>query len=125
MRAGDTFVFHDGSDNHLWVVISNPELDVTAFVVIVNLTTYKVGKDSACILNPEDHPFIKHETCVQYADARAVSNVILDRLADTVTIVLQGPVTPEVLDRIRRGAAESRFIPEGCRKVLVEQGLIE
>lgn len=125
MRAGDTFTYFDGSDKHLWVVISDPDINATDFVVTVNLTTYQVGKESACVLNPGDHPFIKRTTCVQYADARPIASAILDKHLGNGRIVRQTPVSPQILARIRSGAAASCHIPLGCRKILVEQGLIE
>jgi len=126
MRAGDTFTFADRQiDDHLWVVVSDPMLDVADPVVIVNLTSYHQGKDSSCLLQPGDHPFVRHLTAVYYAGAMNVLNAKLEGLADDGRIVLQGPLTPAVLDRVRQGAAVSPFIPEGCRKVLIKQGLIE
>ena len=126
MRAGDVFAYYDGSDKHLWVVISDPEIDATAFVVTVNLTSYGPTKEPACLLGPEDCPeFITHQTCVFYEEARPVSLVVLRRHLDSGKIVKQGAVTAEVLEKIRCGAANTRRIPEGCRKILVEQGLIQ
>jgi hypothetical protein len=126
MRAGDTFTFADPRvDNHLWVVISEPMLDVADPVVIINFTTYREGKDRSCVLQPGEHPFIRHETVVHYAGAMNVPNAKLEGLANGGKVVLQGQVRPDVLDRIRQGAAESPFIREGCRRMLVKQGLIE
>jgi hypothetical protein len=126
MRAGDTFTFRDTTlDNHLWAVISDPLMDVADPVVIVSFTTYKEGKDPTCILQAGDHPFIRHPTTVHYIGALDVSNSGLEARANRSELILQGPLNPHVLHRIRHGAAESPFIPEGCRKILVQQGLIE
>jgi hypothetical protein len=126
MRAGDTFTFVDKKlDNHLWVVISDPMLDVADPVVIVSLTTYKEGKDRTCVLEPGDHPFIRHPSVVYYIGAMDVSNAGLESCANEGRLLLQGAVSPEVLARVRQGAAQSPFIPEGCRKTLIRQGLID
>lgn len=128
MEAGDTFIFVErGIDahRHLWAVISDPLIDVAAPVVIVSFTTYKKGKDGTCILQPGDHPFIKHCTVVNYRGAVDVSNSGLEGCANNSSLVLQGRLKPPVLERIREGAAVSPFIPEGCRKILSDQGLID
>jgi hypothetical protein len=124
MRAGDAFSYTDGSDIRLWVVISDPEADATAFVVCVSLTTYAPHKDDSCLLGPEDYPeLIVHPTCVFYADARAMSLSVLRRRLGEGTIVRRTPVCAEVLARIRHGAGTSRHMPLGLRQVLVAQGL--
>ncbi len=126
MRAGDTFRFSDRVlERHLWVVISDPLLDVADRVVIVRFTTYRKGRDATCLLQPGDHPFIVHPTVVDYAEALDISNAGLDGFVGSGKAFLQEPVTPALLGRIRQGAAESAFLPEGCREILIKQGLIE
>jgi len=125
MRAGDTFrLVDDTLDEHLWVVLSDPGA-CHDDVVIVNLTTYDKRKDCTCILEPGDHCFIRHRTIANYRDARAVRRSHLEQLVESAQLIPQDPLKPEVLSRIREGAAGSRFTPEGCRKVLAQQGLVE
>lgn len=128
MKAGDTFTVVDTAvdlHRHLWVIISDPLIDVTDPVIIVNFTTYKEGKDPTCILQAGDHPFIKHPTAVDYRNAIDVPNAGLEASANRGQVVLQEPLKPEILHRIRQGATESPFIPEGCRMILAKQGLID
>jgi len=125
MQAGYTFVFYGSLDNHLWVAISDPLIDADQPVVIVSFTSYREGKDPTCILHPGDHSFITRDTAVYYADAREVPHSHLEDLANSGKLVRKDNLTTQVLARIRQGAAESPHIPLGCRKILVEQGLIE
>jgi len=126
MRAGDTFRFADRAlEKHLWIVISDPVLDVADRVVIVRLTTYREGRECTCILQPGDHPFITHATVVDYGWALDISNAGLESFVGDGKAFLQDPVRPEVLGRIRQGAAKSEFISEGCQEILIKQGLIE
>ncbi len=125
MRAGDTFRFADRAlEKHLWIVISDPMLDVTDPVVIVRLTTCRKGRDRTCILQPGDHPFIAHATVVDYDWALVISNAGLEGFVGHGQAFLQEPIRPQVLGRIRQGAAESEFMPEGCKEILINQGLI-
>jgi len=126
MRAGDTFRFADRAlEKHLWVVISDPLMDVTDSVVIVRFTTQRDGRDCTCVLQPGDHPLISHATVVDYDWALDIPNAALEGFASDGQAFLQEPVSPEVLGRIRQGAAESDFMPEGCKEILIKQGLIE
>jgi hypothetical protein len=99
-------------------------LDVADPVVIVRLTTYRQGRDCTCILQPTDHPFITHATVVDYGLALDISNAGLEGFVGDGRAFLREPVSPEVLGRIRQGAAESEFMIEGCKQILIKQGLI-
>lgn len=64
MNAGDTFLIKDKNlDEHLWVIISDTAIDDKQ-VVVVNFTTSHPSKESFCLVQPGDHPFIRHETCI-------------------------------------------------------------
>lgn len=121
MEAGDTFRY--GPSGHLWVVVSDPAIDPD-HVVIINMTTDR-GVDRSCILNPGDHPFVAHPTCMRYDMARMVSNTDLERHVSSNAIRLQESVSADVLERIRQGAAVTDQIAFGCKQVLIGQGLIE
>jgi hypothetical protein len=125
MKAGDTFRWADRAlEKHLWIVISDPLLDVADDVAIVRLTTRRKDSDCTCILQPGDHPFITHETVVDYGCALDISNAGLEGFVGNGKAFLRERVSAEVLDRIRQGAAESGDMPEGCKEILIRQGLI-
>ncbi len=107
------------------MVISDPLIDADQPVVIVSFTSYREDKDQTCILQPGEHPFVRKPTLVYYEDTREVPNAHLEALAARGMLVRQENVTPQLLRKIRQGAADSRRIPLGCRKILAEQGLIE
>ena len=121
MEAGDTFRF--GRETHLWVVVSDPRID-SVRVVIINMSTDR-GLDPSCILNPGEHPFVEHPTCLRYDMARIVTDADLERYVSSNTIKVRDPVSKVVLSRIRQGAATTEQIPFRCKQVLIEQGLIE
>lgn len=62
---------------------------------------------------------------MDYEEALEISNPGLDGFVGQGLAFLQEPVSPEVLSRIRQGAAVSPRIPEGCREILIRHGLIE
>jgi hypothetical protein len=70
MKAGDTFFLAGGAaDRHPRVIISDPAAD-SEHVIFVSLTSYDVTKESVCLLQVGDHPFIKHRSCIAYGDAK-------------------------------------------------------
>ncbi len=121
MEAGNTFKY--GQHGHLWVVVSNPTAS-PARVLIVNMTTDR-GIDRSCILNVGDHPFVEHPTCMRYDMARIETNQDLERHVASDTIQLHQPVSADILERIRLGAATTDHIPLKCKQLLIDQGLIE
>ena len=123
MEAGETFKRSYGV--HLWVVVSDPAKD-SQRVLIVNMTTVRNRfHDPACVLNAGDHREVKHQTYMNYRDSRIVRNSALEAQLSTGQIAVNEKVSECVLDRIRRGAASSDYIPMAHRELLVEQGLAE
>ena len=121
MKAGDTFI--PKKFEHLWIILSDPSLDPEN-VVIVNFTTHTVDEEQVCIVQRGEHSFIKHKTAVRYRDAKKVSLSILQHLQKTKMLKVNDPLSPTLLARVRRGAAVSAFLPEECKEVLDNQGLI-
>ena len=122
MNAGDTFI-PARFDNHLWVIVSDPAKDV-ANVVISNFTTFDGTEEESCVVNNGEHPFVRHKTVVRYRDAKTVSANDLKTLVKKGQLKPHMPLSAEILDRVRQGAGQSDFLPEQCRKILSNQGLI-
>ena len=126
MNAGDTFrIPQPGTslDSHLWVVISDPALDPDK-ILIVNFTTSRADSDKACVLQAGEHPFVKHETCVNYAGAKVVSKAILDLLLNKGLLSAHAAVAAALLQRIRDGAANSTRMSLDHADILIDQGII-
>src|SRR5205823_2432203 len=77
VQAGDAFLLgYKGLDDHLWVIVSDPTKDAQR-VLLISLTTAAPHKESVCLIQAGEHPWVKHETCVAYDKAKVVS---LDQL---------------------------------------------
>ncbi len=122
MNGGDTFLVVRPY-NHLYMVISDPALDADK-VVIVNFTTHSPDEEQNCVLEAGEHTFISRKTAVRYKDARVVSVSSLQNLVRANQMTMREPLSEDVLQRVRDGAALSDFLPEGCRKILTDQNLI-
>jgi len=122
VNLGDTFI-PPKPYQHLYVVISDPAIDPD-HVVIVNFTSYDPDEEDCCIAQAREHPFLIHKSCVRYKDARVSALPALSDLVESGTMTTHKPLAKELLRRVQEGASKSDFLPEGCRKVLEDQGFI-
>ena len=121
LGPGDTLRIVD----HLCVVISDPAQDPDE-IVLVALTTRESWKEEACVLYSGDHPFVEHDTCVDYAIFNEFFTLAqLRKALATGKAKQRESVTPEVLSRILTGARESRRIPMAFLNLLTRQGLLD
>ena len=104
-------------------MISDPAVDPEK-ILIVNFTTSRADSDKACILQAGEHPFVHHETCVNYAGAKVVSKANLELLVHKGLMVTHGSVSAAILKRIREGAANSTRMSLDHADILINQGLI-
>lgn len=118
MNAGDTFKY--GYGEHLWFIVSDPAFD-GEHVVIANFTGFKSWQDPTCIVDVGDHPFITKKTCVYYAKSKIVTSADLETQLSCGSIILGEPLSPDLLKKIRDGAAASRRTPFPCKQVLRDQ----
>jgi hypothetical protein len=125
MKAGDTFFLWDkAADIHLWVVFTDPELHPD-LVLIVSLTTYTVDQENVCIINAGEHPWVRHKTCVAYGRTTKTSMRSLCELRDSGKIIINIPVSQEIVDRIRLGASKSRKIAREFIEIMGDQDLLD
>jgi len=120
VNAGDTFHSRrpGATRPHLYVAVTDPDAD--GQLVLVNLTSQALLKDQSCILNVGDHPFIKHETVINYAEAVISSEEAI--FAGARGGVIQhdpAPVTSDALKRIQQGALASPQIETRVKAAVV------
>ncbi len=74
--------------------------------------------DDACLLHAGDHPFIKHDSFIDYRFTRLEAAAhVEDRVADG-TFVAMDDCSPELVRRIISGALKSRRLPREYKKLL-------
>jgi hypothetical protein len=120
---GNTFLFPYASDDHLWMIISDPDKDPEK-VVILRFLSYQEHYEQTYIAQSGDHPFVKHNTCVDYAAAILVTNSKLEELKTSKRLKLKKDLSPQLLANIREAVPRSR-IPLECEKALEDQGLLD
>lgn len=116
IAAGNTFILlrATGSVPHLWVVVDGPVHNPPE-VVILSLTTLRPHSDKTVILHAGDHPFIQHDTCIEYRDARFVKVAKLEELLQKRQAVQRQDMAPEIVERIRAGLVRSPYTVHAIR----------
>lgn len=122
MNLGDAFLMAvppSFQSDHLFFVISDPNQHGGTFV-IVNVTSdvFRAGKE--CVLNPGDHPWIKKQCFVAFADAMEITAVQAQMIQALMgnKISMQPCLNPPTLARIVEAAKQSTAIPVALRKYL-------
>ena len=120
LKSGDTFLLPKTSAaiEHLWVVLTDPDLDQLA--VCVNITTSQGHSDTIVVLKPGDHSFIKKESVVHYPDAQLLNlksvQAALDAKAKSFVCTQHDPCSAKLLKRIRDGLLKSPHAPNGLKQ---------
>lgn len=92
---------------HLTVVLTDPAVAEGRMVLIVPVITRRPRCDLTCILREHDHPFIRHESCVDYRRMELRPESLLIRVLDSGAAVTEPPMTAVVLERILQGVEVS------------------
>lgn len=128
ISQGDTFWaadFAEGVDSHLLVVISDPKKNAEQ-LVLVTLTTWGIGEDDSCYLEPGDHSFVKHPTCVRYNGVPTTPSAAqLEGLISDKKLKRREPVIKATLEKILAGANDTKKLTNRQLRILFDQELID
>ncbi len=92
------------STEHLYIVIS-PVIEEK--VLFVNVTTRTPVKDATCVLRKGDHPFIRHESVINYVDAVEAEVCRMREAIERKLFKPHDALTPALLKKIQDGALAS------------------
>ncbi len=123
MEAGSTFLLTQ-ADKHLWVILSEPKKN-SEVVLLVSVTTLRTHKDQSCVITRGEHPFITHDSCVFYEDARDASLTQLYALKDAGLLCMRESFSDGLLARVREGARITGELKLKYLQLLEDQNLIE
>lgn len=97
--------------DHLWIVINEPSLHGDE-ALFVNVTTYVANvKDATTLLHVGDHPFIKHQSCINYGAAKSAATGKMDQLVATGLFRINAPASAALIARIRNDALSAPTFP--------------
>lgn len=89
--------------SHLMICLTSKD-DSILVVPVVSRHAYS---DQSCVLQPADHEFLTHESCVDYSFARkCVKTALEEKISDGV-YTAKAPVTALVMKRVLEGLLKS------------------
>jgi hypothetical protein len=103
-RASQTFLYPLNDDNqceHLWIVATEP--NSAGLFAIASFTSLKGAKDQTVILRKDEHPFLKWDTCISYAQAEIMSVGQLEGYIRCGRARLHQNATPELFQLVLAG----------------------
>ncbi|HUT85836.1 MAG TPA: hypothetical protein VMW66_03245 [Elusimicrobiales bacterium] len=121
LTVADTILIptHSNPIRHLWIILAkakqNPEE-----AIIVNITTQRSDSDKTTILKPSEHPFIKHTSNVNFADARIANIKHLEKAVRKEIAIKKDPLSANLLNKIQKGLLKSPHTPNKIKKLLIE-----
>jgi len=102
LNIGDAYLLSTPpNDKHLFVVIA-PTRDLC-----VNVTSKRNNSDTSCILQQGDHPFIRHDSVINYKKAREVDPAVVQNQISRGNCQQYQHVSSTVLNRIQQGGLTS------------------
>ena len=125
-QKGATLLIPSGPDSkkHLFALMLDPVL-VDGYgpkpcVLLACVTSVKGGAalEDCCLLGPGDHPFIEHDSYVDYRFTRLEPEEHLQGRVQEGAFVKKEACSPELIKRIIQGALKSRRISREHKKIL-------
>lgn len=123
---GDTLLIPSGPENkkHLFALMLEPVLvdgrGSKPCVLLACVTSVKDGSalEDCCLLSSADHPFIEHDSFIDYRWTRLESIDHLQTCVASGTFIEKDQCSPELVKRIITGALKSRRISREYKNLL-------
>ena len=100
---------NDPEKLHLTVVLTDPAIARGRMVLTVPVITRRHRCDLTCIPRDHDHPFIRHESCVDYRRTELRSEALLIKMLESGAAVHKPAMPAAVLERILQGVKTSCY----------------
>jgi hypothetical protein len=105
LNVGDVFLLTTPpNDKHLFVIIAPAQ---NGKYLCVNVTSKRDNSDTSCILQQSDHPFVRHDSVINYKKAREVDPALIQNQINRGNCQKYQPVSSKVLNRIQQGGLSS------------------
>jgi len=118
-KRGDTFLMGPIDEYHLHVVVADP--NSSGELVIAPITTLRPRTpDRLLILQPGDHPFVKHASAIACNFAQITTVSKLEELLASGRILPREAMEQSLVGRITAALIESDFTENGVKFFLKE-----
>ncbi|MCC4634121.1 hypothetical protein [Xanthomonas dyei] len=112
MQAGNTLLIPSGKDgNHLFFCVLGPKiLAGKNCVLLVPLCTVRAGHDPSCYVGPGDHPFLRHDSFIDYRYLRVDLVEEIEKKLGSTYFGVSENASQQLLDRIQAGLKVSKRV---------------
>lgn len=110
----------DPNRNHLHIVLTDPYGPPGQVLLVPVCSVKDEAHDKSCILKPEDHPFVKHDSFIDYTFARVEPARKLAEGVENGVFVEKNPISEEVCRRVADGLLNSKFTKRFFKNFLRE-----
>jgi len=86
--------------------------------LFVNVTTPKHDSDHTCVLKVGDHPFLNHDSVINYADATEADVDLVEKAVSMNVFKPHVPLSGDLLQRVQVGALDSKAFPQKFKKYI-------
>jgi hypothetical protein len=101
--------------DHLYIIITEP-MGVPPETVIVNITTKQADSDTTVILSVGDHPYLKHDSVISYADATKAPAEKLEDAVNCGFFDSSNKFEESIVKKIQEGLLKSKRTPKDIKK---------
>ncbi len=101
---------------HLRIIITSP--DRYNQVLVVSVTSLRIlteDRYKECIIKKGEHPFIKHDSLVDFSRIQLLNEELLEQRLEKGWIIKKEDVSSELLLKIQKACASSIFVPKKYR----------
>ena len=113
-----------GEKRHLFAILLDPVpfegYGSKPLVLLASVVSLKPGLvvDESCLLKPGDHPFIRHDSFVDYRFTRLEQAEHVEARVSEGIFDVKEPCSPELIQRIFEGALKSTRISREYKMIL-------
>ena len=125
--AGSVIILsgHPVGTPHLWFVLTDPDLDSDQIVAVM-VVTARTHTDKTIVLSAGEHPFIKHDSSVDYGGAKRFQAGRLRSALRSGRCKLAENMSPALLAKVQAGLLRSSRTPhhmvDYCRERFPKEG---
>ena len=107
-----------------WHVVSSRPCINPASVVLLPITSWDDWKDDSCLISSDEYSELRHDSCVDYRFAKIVHVQTLLDGCESGTIQKCPTVSDDLMQKILKGATETRELSQACLNILTVQDLL-
>ncbi len=104
-------------DAHLWFILTDPD----PRIVMAMMRSSKTFTDKTVTLQPGDHPFVKHESNIDYGVACIQQSRVVDSAIRRNQVTLHQDMSAQLLETVRKGLLHSSRTNHDVRRYCAER----